>query len=83
MVEYNESIIPDRSLRNIVCRKIANVFEYNSFDRTEAREIAITIEKNLRKMDPTMTKKYKLCFRRMIKEIKQITPSIYMQLKEN
>lgn len=81
-LEYNESYIPNRYLRNVVCRKIANVFEYNHFERAKAQELAISIERKIRKMDPTMTKKYHICFSKMIKEIKFITPSLYKQLRK-
>lgn len=81
--EYDESVIADKSIRRIVCVKIANVFEFNHFDRKEARELALNIEQNLRKLDPTMTEKYKLYFRRMIKEIKYITPECYTFLQQS
>ena len=79
VIEYDERYIADKCLRRIVCSKIANVFEENNFDRVEARELAISIEKKIRKMDPTMTKRYKLCFRKMIREVKSITYMLYLQ----
>ena len=81
--EYDESFVSDKSLQRTVCVKTANVLEYNRFERNIAREIAVGIEKNLRKLDPTMTQKYKQYFRKMIKEIKFITPELYSLTRES
>jgi hypothetical protein len=74
--------VADWMMRNKVCQKIANVFELNGFERNEARELAVSIEEKIRNMDPSMGGKYRSCFRRMIKEIKHITPSLYMQSRK-
>lgn len=81
-IEYNENAVVNRSLRSIVCRKIAGVLEGNNFERDEARSLAVSIEEKIRKMDPTMTHKYKSCFKMMIKDIKKINISIYNEMKK-
>lgn len=79
--ELYDGYIVDKSLRNLVCRKIALALEANHFDRTDAREIALSIEEKIRKMDPAMGTKYRKCFRKMIREIKLVESSVYNQLK--
>ena len=83
LINNDISFIVDKALRRAVCIKIANVFENNKFNRAEARELALMIEEKIRKMDPTMTKRYKLCFRKMIKEVKNISHTVYQQLNEH
>ena len=78
--ENEDNGIVDKNLRNLVCRKIAAVLENNQFDEKVAREIALNIERKIRKMDPSMSHKYRKCFRRMIKDIKQITSSVYNEI---
>lgn len=75
-----ENDIADESLRKLVCRKIAMVLKNNQFDDKSTREIALSIEGKIRKMDPSMSHKYKKCYRQMIQEIKQITPSVYNEI---
>ena len=73
--------IADKNLRKLVCKKIAAVLENNHFDEKDAREIALNIERKIRMMDPSMSNKYRKCFRRMITDIKQITSSVYNEIK--
>jgi len=73
----DESYIADKCLRRRVCCKIAKVLENNKFAIEKAQELALSIEKNLRTKDPSMSSKYRYYFRIMIRDIKNISPVAY------
>ena len=80
-IKNDEGFVADKSLRNIACRKIANVLEKNNFDKSNAREIAVCIEAKIRNLDPRMGKNYRSCFRKMIKDIKLLNFAAYNEIK--
>jgi len=67
----------DKKLRKNVCWKIFKVLEQKDFDTQTAQELAITIEENLRKKDPSMSGYYRNLFRKMIRDIKYLSPVVY------
>lgn len=75
-----ENSVINKLLRKKVCQKIATELERNKFEKSKAREIALCIEKKLRKRDPTMLSIYKSLFKQMIQDIRFLTPQIYERL---
>jgi len=73
--------VPDPDLRKKACRKICKVLEKNRFGKNEAQKLAINIEKNLRKKDPSMSEQYKRFFNMMLKDIKQLDWESYDRSK--
>jgi len=78
----DETYVADKSLRRRVCCKIAKVLENNKFTIDKAQEIALSIERNLRVKDPSMSSKYRNHFRLMIRDIKNISPVAYKAATE-
>lgn len=78
----DEAYIADKSLRRLVCCKIAKVLESNKFAIDKAQELALGIEKNLRMKDPSMSSKYRNYFRHMIRDIKNINAATYQAVKD-
>lgn len=76
----DENSVINKLLRKKVCQKIASLLERNKFEKSKSREIALLIEKKLRKRDPTMLSIYKSLFKQMIQDIRFLTPQIYERL---
>ena len=73
----------DKDLRKSVCKKIASALTTNEFPEEVSRSIALKIERNLRKRDPSMGSKYRKCFQAMMKDIKSLNPAVYAGIMGN
>jgi hypothetical protein len=70
--EFCDEHVQDHSLRRTVLQKTAKILEVKSFEKEEAREIAIQVEKKIREKDPSMTRVYKKYIKRMMKDFRRI-----------
>jgi hypothetical protein len=56
----------------MVCKKIALILQTNGFLPKQAREIALSVEGKMRRLDPTMDVKYRNCYRMIIRDLRCI-----------
>ena len=64
--------VVDFRLKVMVCKKIALILQTNGFLPKQAREIALSVEGKMRRLDPTMDVKYRNCYRMIIRDLRCI-----------
>jgi hypothetical protein len=69
-------------LRERVCKRVISILNANGFESKESESLAISIENNIRKRDPTMKDQYIKFIRKMIKDIKALDKSSYLLSEE-
>ena len=69
-------------LRERVCKRVISILSANGFESKESESLAISIENNIRKRDPTMKDQYIKFIRKMIKDIKALDKSSYLLSEE-
>jgi hypothetical protein len=74
--------VVDFRLRVVVCKKISFILQGNGFDHKIARNIALSIEEKLRKLDPTMDVKYRNCYKMMIRDLRNIKYEDYTSINQ-
>jgi hypothetical protein len=79
----NKEDIINPKLQERVCRRVIAILNSNGFESTESESLAISIEKNIRKRDPSMKEQYIKCIRKMIKDIKALDKNSYIKSEEN
>ena len=75
-----EEDIANPGLRDKAIQTIIRILENNQFDKVESEKIAVNIEKNLRKKDPSMKDYYMKLFKSMMRDIKQLDFENYKKL---
>lgn len=70
-------IIAEPELQRKACVTIKKILRENNFDEILSEQIAVDIEANLRKKDPTMKSQYRRLFKAMLRDIKQLSKEDY------
>lgn len=69
-----EASVADLDLQKKVCRAIFQILSQNGFDAESSKSLALRIERRLRSKDPSMCDSYRSLYKRMIKDIRLLTP---------
>lgn len=69
-----DSNVADPDLQKKVCRAIFQILSQNGFDAENCKSLALRIERRLRAKDPSMCDSYRSLYKRMIKDIRLLTP---------
>ena len=72
--------ISDPGLKEQVCKRVIEILRSNGFELNESETLAISIEHNIRKRDPTMKEQYIKDIKRMIKDIKTLDRISYLSI---
>lgn len=80
--EDHSDRIRNPELREKVCKRVISILSANGFEVNESESMAISIENNIRKRDPTMEKQYIKFIKKMIKDIKDLDKISYLRSEE-
>jgi hypothetical protein len=69
-----DASVADLDLQKKVCRAIFQILSQNGFDAESGKSLALRIERRLRSKDPSMCDSYRSLYKRMIKDIRMLTP---------
>ena len=72
----SEEFVADKEKRRHVCASVYRILVSKQFSDLSARDLALKIEKRLRRKDPTMGEKYSSQYKRMIKDIHKLQPEV-------
>ena len=74
--------VRDPRLKEQVCKKVISILSSNGFESKESESLAISIELNIRKRDPTMKDQYIRFIRKMLKDIQSLDRTSYLRIGE-
>jgi len=66
--------VADPDLQKKVCRAVFQILSQNGFEAENCKSLALRIERRLRAKDPSMCGSYRSLYKRMIKDIRLLTP---------
>ena len=78
-LDINKERIRDPKLREKVCNRVIEILNANGFESKESENLAISIENNIRKRDPSMKELYHKFIRKMLKDIKLLDKITYLR----
>ena len=69
-----DTSVADPDLQKSVCRAVFHILSQNGFEAESCKSLALRIERRLRAKDPSMSDSYRSQYKRMIKDIRLLTP---------
>ena len=78
--DREDGCVANPELRGHVCRTVAKILKKNGFAETESQKLALQIERKLRLQDPLMSSKYRVLYKRMVRDIKKVRPEAVERL---